>query len=126
MLILGINFSNHREGVDSIWTVVADAQRDKSDDKCDQSFFLQDGSETPYVFYTHDELLEVKNDIVRVVNRCGYQGEEFDENMEHTKECARRIRKLIADGYKPEFVFYELKPVSMGKTAFAIRSDCLS
>jgi hypothetical protein len=125
MLILGINFTNHREGVESIWTVVADEQRDKSDDRSDQSFYLQDGNLSPYVFYTHDELLEVKKDIVRVVNRIGYDGEEFNEEMEHTKECARQIREKIKEGYKPEFVIYELKPVSMGTAAFNIRSDCL-
>jgi hypothetical protein len=125
MLILGINFKPRQKDANDIWTTVADSERVSSDDKSNQSFCLQDGQETPYVFYTYEELLEVKKDIVRVVNRIGYQGEEFNENMEHTKECARRIRKLIAEGYAPEFVLYELKPAIMGSAAFDIRSDCL-
>lgn len=125
MLTLGINFTHRQPGTNDIWTSVADSERLTSDDKSCQQFFLQDGSQTPHVFYTHEELLEVQNSIVRVLNRIGPEGEEFNEDMEHTKDCARRIRELMQQGYKAEFVYYELKPQTMGKVAFNIRSDCL-
>lgn len=126
MLTLGINFRSKDPNKNDIWTLVSDAHRTTVDQKFDKVFVLTNDGGEAYVFYTHEELLEVKADIVRVLNRISHdKNEAFDEEMENTAECARTIRQYFAEGYTAVFVLNELKPQKMGTVAFNIRSDAL-
>lgn len=126
MLTLGINFKSKDPNKRELWTLVSDAHRTSVEQKFDQNFVLTNVGGEAHVFYTYEEMLEVKNNIVRVLNRISCnKGEDFDEEMENTAECARTIRQYFAEGYAPIFVINELKPEKMGTFAVDIRSDAL-
>lgn len=125
MLTLGVMFRKKQPEAADVWMVVQNLLRDPKGTAMvgDQEFALTtDGSEA-HVFYTHEELLGVMGDIQRVLNKRGYQGEEFNEEMEHTKACVVTIRQYLSEGHNCEFAIFELKPERIGTVAISIRSD---
>lgn len=125
MLTLGVMFKRKTPEPADVWMVVQNLLRNPKGTAMvgDEEFALTTDGNEAHVFYTHEELLAVMGDIQRVLNKRGYQGEEFNEDMEHTKACVRTIRKYLSEGHNCEFAIFELKPERAGTVAISIRSD---
>jgi hypothetical protein len=105
--------------------MLMDTQRDSSDSKADQNFAFTNDVTDEHIFAHHEDLLEVKDNIARVLSRQGYKGQPFDENQENVKECVRKIRSYLnmRERYSVEFEICEVKMVPCGTFAINLRSD---
>ena len=104
---------------------LTDTQRDFSDSKANQNFAFTNDTTDEHIFNHYEDLLEVRDNIARVLSRVGIDGEPFDENMENVKDCVRKIRSYLnmRERYTVEFEICEVKMVPCGTFAINLRSD---
>lgn len=105
--------------------VLANTFRDSEDSKSAQNFTFSTDSTDEHIFYHHEDMLVVRDNIVRCLSRVGFQNEPYDENGENVKDCVRMIRSYLnmRERYTVEFEVCVVKLESSGMFAINLRSD---